>query len=119
MELAWGTLNIGTILTVLFGLTGFYFITKYDIKFLKDSLIKTEINITSLKTELKNDMSDIKDDLKALNKVMIKQAASEERLNSQGNMLATLQRELSDLRRGNGFIQRDVMGEYSGEGKIR
>ena len=58
--------------------------------------------------ELKGGISKLSDELKAdigkLSEVMITMAVQTTRLDSQSTQIATLQREIGDLRRGEGYI---------------
>lgn len=66
--------------------------------------------------DMKEDMKGMAEDLKKLTEVIVTQAVQTTRLDNQGTQIATLQKEVSDLRRGDGFIRRHkgVDGEYSG-----
>ena len=50
--------------------------------------------------------------LAEMSKAMTTLAVQTNRLDSQGAQIATLQKEIADLRRGEGFIQRSIDGEW-------
>jgi outer membrane murein-binding lipoprotein Lpp len=71
-------------------------------------------NDWSAKT-LKEQLDGMQDELKKLAEVITTQAVQTTRIDNINSQVATLQRELSDLRRGNGWITRPrggVEGEY-------
>lgn len=55
---------------------------------------------TMLETILKG----VQDELKNMQQVIVTQAAQSERLNNHGAQIVQLQRDVADLRRGDGFI---------------
>jgi hypothetical protein len=65
-------------------------------------------------TSLEKQLVAMEQELKKLAEVIIAQAVQANRLDNQGSQLATLQREVSDLRRGEGWIkgQRGIDREY-------
>lgn len=90
----WSVSNIVIIAAALFAVAGFYHLTKADMKLLKAGHVKVE------------------DKLDALSKVVTDIAVQNTRLDNQDAQLERLQRDLSDLRRGRGFIQNTLDGEY-------
>jgi cupin superfamily acireductone dioxygenase involved in methionine salvage len=96
------TINAGHLLTIaliLFAVTGFYYKTLFDGKVFKEDIIE------------------IKSDLKTLNKLLTDVALQKQGMDYQGQMIAALQRDVQEMRRGRGFIQRDLVGEYDDGGK--
>ena len=88
------TLTLGTIASLMFIAGGFYFVSKNDIK-------------------------TIKEDLKMLNKAVAEIAVQNARLDNQGAMIAATQKaqgileaRIYDLSRGRGFITQATDGEY-------
>ena len=64
---------------------------------------------------LKEQMEGMQAELKKLAEVITMQAVQTTRIDNLNSQMTTVQRELSDLRRGNGWILRgrgDVEGEY-------
>lgn len=93
--------TIGTVLTLFFSIAGFYWVTKSDMKALKENVVA------------------IKDELRALTKVTADLAVQHTRLDNQekllvtqGEMIATLDDRLYKLSQGRGFIRQAVDGEY-------
>lgn len=54
--------------------------------------------------ELRQDMSDMREELKKLSEVVIVQAIQTTRLDNLTTLLASVERRVEDLRRGNGFV---------------
>ena len=54
---------------------------------------------------LEKQMEGMQHELKKLAEVITNQAVQANRLDNQGSQIATLQREVSDLRRGRGWIE--------------
>jgi hypothetical protein len=75
-----------TICTILFAGLGFYFQTLYDSKIFRE------------------DISEIKTDLRVLNKVIADLAVQTNRLDTQSERLNRLDMRLDELRHGKGFI---------------
>ena len=72
-------------------------------------------NDWSTKT-LKEQLDGVQDELKKLAEVITTQAVQTTRIDNLNSQVTTMQRELSDLRRGNGFIVRGrsgIDGEHS------
>ena len=63
---------------------------------------------------LKEQITGMEEELKALTKVIIEQAVQSTRIDNLTSQITVLQREVSDLRRGNGWVTgRKVLdGEY-------
>ena|ERR1700677_684088 len=109
MSIDWN-LNAGNILTILAIMSvgfGFYYRQVYDGK------------------QFKVDIADIKVDLKELNKIVIALAVQKERIDSQdkrmdnqGQHINRLYKMHDDLSRGRGYLQREIDGEYTSDGKI-
>ena len=99
-QLEWFFSSTGiTILSVIFVAGGFYWITKSDMKVLKENVVA------------------IKEDLKMLNKAVAEIAVQNARFDNQGAMIAAnqkaqaiLEERLYALSQGRGFIRID--GEY-------
>ena len=87
------TFNLGTIVTLIFVAGGFYFVTKAELAALRA-------------------------DLRKLNDVITDLAVQNNRLDNQDNQLNQLREEIRLLRRGQGYIQRDVDGEYGPYGHL-
>jgi hypothetical protein len=71
-------------------------------------------NNTSNK-KLQTDVTDMKDELKELAKVVIQQAVQTKEIENLREQLTMTQRNVEDLRRGNGFVmgsRRGIDGEY-------
>lgn len=84
-NLEW-TLNLGTVLTfIIIGLSS-YFVMKAEM------------------AHLKVGMNEIKDNLKALNQVIIDLAVQDKRLDNQGEQLNLLRFEMSELKHGKGLV---------------
>jgi TolA-binding protein len=64
--------------------------------------------------EIKDEMVEMKEEMKKLAQVITVQAVQTERIQHLAEQLSSLQREVGDLRRGNGWIQgvRGVDKEY-------
>lgn len=106
-------LNLGTLivaLTIVFSAGGFYAVSRVETR-------RTREDFKTLKTDLGTDISDIKADLKALNKVIIDVALQNQRLDGQGDRMnalerrsdermSALERRWEELRRGEGMIAR-------------
>lgn len=95
------TLNVGTVAALLFAAAGFYWVTRSDIKAMKDNVVA------------------IKSDLEKLTAVMTNVAVQKNTLDyhaslltTQAGLIKTLEERLYDLSKGKGFIQRDIDGEY-------
>lgn len=95
------TINVGTVAALLFAAAGFYFVTKSDMKVMKD-------NVVAIKGDLKI-LTDVMRDL-AVQKNTLESHAS--LLTSQAGLIATLEKRLYGLSKGDGWIQREVDGEY-------
>jgi hypothetical protein len=65
-------------------------------------------------TALEKQMAAMQEELKKLAEVVTNQAVHTNRLDNQGAQIAVIQKEISDLRRGDGWIRthRGVDGEY-------
>lgn len=65
---------------------------------------------------LEKQMNSMEEELKSLAVVITTQAVQSNRLDNMEVHIASLDRRVEDLRRGNGFVQghRGVDGEYSG-----
>jgi ribosomal silencing factor RsfS len=86
MTIEW-SLNLGTLVGILFAAAGFYFITRADLKALNDSMI------------------DVKRNLEKLQDVITTQAVATKRIER-------LEDDVRNLARGRGFIQEQINGEY-------
>jgi hypothetical protein len=63
---------------------------------------------------LKEQITGMEEELKALTKVIIEQAVQSTRIDNLTSQITVLQREVSDLRRGNGWVtgRKGLDGEY-------
>jgi uncharacterized protein YneF (UPF0154 family) len=73
------SLNIGTVLVIIFSAGGFYFVTRMDMKALKDNVIA------------------IKEDLKVLNKAVADIAVQDARISALRSSVELLERRFYDL----------------------
>lgn len=83
------TINFGHLITIaliLFSGAGFYYRQVFDSKVFKEDIVE------------------IKSDLKILNKVVTDVALQKQAMDTQGLMIANLQTEVHELRRGEGLI---------------
>lgn len=83
-------ISLGSIinaLSIIFVGAGFYWKQVYDSK------------------AFKQDIFEIKVDLKALNKIMIDLALQNQRLDNQGERLNVIDRHIDELRHGHGFVK--------------
>ena len=73
-------------------------------------LLRTNATTEALKDEIKG----MNEELKQLKEVVIVQAVQTNRLDNLSSQVTVLQRNLEDLRRGNGFVRgrQGVDGEY-------
>lgn len=84
------TLNIGTLLTILtIVVTAASFYSKHEFN----------------ANQFKIDIGDIKLDLKQLNKVIMDLALQSQRLDTQGEWVARIAREVEELKHGKGFVK--------------
>lgn len=81
--------NIGTVLTIIFFGGAFYWQTLSDSKQFRQNII------------------DIKFDLKILNKVISDLAVQHQRLDNQGERINRLDNRLDELRHGKGFVRQN------------
>jgi hypothetical protein len=79
--------NIGTVVAIIFFGSGFYWRSLSDSKIFKEDIVE------------------IKTDLKILNKIVTDIALQNQRLDSQGERLNRLDNRLDELSHGKGFIQ--------------
>jgi hypothetical protein len=107
------TLNIGTLvvaLTIVFSAGGFYAVSRVETR-------RTREDIGNIRTDLSADISDIKADLKALNKVIVDVALQNQRLDNQSDRINSFEkrfdermggmdRRWEELRRGEGMVLR-------------
>lgn len=95
------TINVGTVAALLFAVAGFYFVTKSDMKIMKE-------NVVAIKTELKV-LTDVMKDV-AVQKSAIDHHTS--LITSQASLIAVMEDRLFKLSQGRGWIQKDVDGPY-------
>lgn len=88
MMLDWN-INVGQIITIgtlLFAAAGFYYRQLFDSR------------------TFKSDISEIKEDLKMLNKLVMDVALQNARIDNLGQSIVNMQRDIHELRRGEGYI---------------
>ena len=102
----WSSINAGVLLTVcsiVFSAGAFYAVSRRDAQTIRSDLQRTN-------AEMKEDIADIKFDLKALNKVVMDVALQNQRLDNQGERLNVIEKRFEarwdELRRGEGLITR-------------
>lgn len=61
---------------------------------------------------MKNDLTDLKAEIKKLGEIMIDMADIRGELKVSSNRITACEQDIRELRHGNGFVQRDVNGEY-------
>jgi hypothetical protein len=92
--------NVGSLLivaSIIFSAGGFYAVSRRDEK-------QNKIDVDRISKDLKDDINDIKSDLKALNKVVMDVALQNQRLDQQEERLNLLDKRFDELRRGEGLI---------------
>jgi hypothetical protein len=85
------TLNVGSLVvagTVVFSAGGFYYASRFESRRMRD------------------DINDIKGDLKALNKVVMDVAVQNTRLDNTDRRLSAMETRWDEVRRGEGLITR-------------
>lgn len=68
------------------------------------------IAIASLRStvgNMKSDLADVKKEIKKVTDVLVQMAVTDQRVTN-------IEQDMRDMKRGKGFIQRDVNGEYEG-----
>ena len=100
------TINVGTVAALLFSAAGFYFVTKSDMRVMKENVVAIKADLEQL-TVLMRDVAVQKTEIENLRN----------HLTSQASIVATLEERVFKLSQGRGWIQRDLDGEYSGHGK--
>lgn len=101
------TINAYTVGSLLFAIAGFYWVTKSDMKVMKDNVVAIKADLQQL-TQLMRDV--------AVQKTEIENLRTQ--LASQASLVATLEGRVFQLSRGRGFMQVEVDGEYSNQGKV-
>ena len=76
-------------------------------------MIKADVKI------LKVQMDGIADNLKILNSAFTKLSDVLSQTAVQDNRISRVEEDVRELRRGRGFIQEEVVGEYTSRGKVR
>lgn len=71
-------------------------------------IIRNDANVMGLKDE----MVEIKDQIKIMSDIVIKQAVQNVRLDSMSERITLQDRLIDDLRRGRGFVRENLDGEY-------
>lgn len=71
-------------------------------------IIRNDANVMGLKTE----MVEIKDQIKIMSDIVIKQAVQNVRLDSMSERITLQDRLIDDLRRGRGFVRENLDVEY-------
>ena len=82
--------------TVLFLLAGYGMVIRNDIG----------------NSNLKEEIASMKEELKKLAEVITMQAVQTTRINGLTEQVTSIEKRVEDLRRGNGFVQRQVDREY-------
>lgn len=100
------TINAYTVGSLLFAIAGFYWVTKSDMRVMKENVVAIKADLEQL-TVLMRDV--------AVQKTEIENMRNQ--LTSQASIVATLEERVFKLSQGRGWIQRDLDGEYSGHGK--
>src|SRR5258706_11941241 len=108
------SINAGVLLTVgsiVFSAGAFYAVSRRDAQAIRSDLIRTN-------AEMKEDIADIKFDLKALNKVVMDVALQNQRLDNQGERLNVIEKRFEarwdELRRGEGVVTGGGKGARTG-----
>lgn len=94
------SINAGVMLTVgsiVFSAGAFYAVSRRDAQ-------ATRADMLRMNGEVKDDINDIKSDLKALNKVMMDVAVQNTRLDNQDKRLTAMETRWDEVRRGEGLI---------------
>lgn len=104
------TITVGALLIIVSQIGSmFWFVARMD----------KRIDLLSLNVENLAKRVDAQgDSIKEYTKIGERFAVLEGRVSNNGSMMTTIQRDISDLRRGDGFIQghrRSVDGEYPGD----
>jgi len=76
---------------------------------------RAEMRVSDLTAVLKEDITDMKNEIKKLADVIVTQAVQNSRLDSQGQRITRVENTIEDLRRGRGWItesRKSVDGEY-------
>lgn len=108
VEWTFNAYTVGTTsITLLFALAGFYFVTKSDMKVMKENVVAIKSELKTL-TELMRDVAVQKTEIENLRTHVAEQT----------RLIATLDERLFKLSQGRGFMQRDMDGEYSRQGKV-
>lgn len=107
-------------MSVLIATLSAYFALKYDFKYSKEAMTRSaeemKAAMVTFKTDMKDDVGDLKEDIKALNKIVIDVARQHDRLDNQGERIGNLERALTarleaqerrwdELRHGKGFVK--------------
>lgn len=89
----WSSLNLPAIIPVIFAIAGFYWVTKYDMKTLKENVVE------------------IKRALARQTEIISQLAVQKERLDNQGTLIGSMQvaqrqaeQRLYELSHGQGFV---------------
>ena len=90
-----------TVLSLVFITGGFYFVTKNDMKVMKDNVVAIKGDLEKL-TELMRDVAVQKSEIENLRSLVTAQAGE----------IATMNERVFKLSQGRGFIQRELDGEY-------
>lgn len=95
------TLNVGTVAALFFAIAGFYWVTKSDMRVMKE-------NVVAIKAELKV-LTDVMQNV-AIQKSAIDHHTS--LITSQSALISVMEERIFKLSQGRGFIQKDIDGEY-------
>jgi uncharacterized coiled-coil protein SlyX len=95
------SINAYTVGVVIFAIAGFYWVTKSDMKNMKE-------DVTSIKSVLER-ITIVVTDLAVQKKTIEYQG---EQIAAQAQLIARLDDRLHNLSKGQGFIQRDLDGQY-------
>src|ERR1700733_11967396 len=103
IEWTFNAYTVGTTsFTLLFAMAGFYFVTKSDMKLMKENVIAIKRDLESL-TELMRDVAVQKTEIENLRNLVTAQAG----------LIKTHDERLYALSQGRGWIQREIDGEYT------
>lgn len=93
--------------TVIFGLGVYAIIIRNEsnLKSVKDEM-------TSMKKDSKEEISEIKEFMKEIKDTVTKVAVQDARLDNMDRRMNSVDRQIDDLRRGRGYIRETLDGEY-------
>lgn len=103
------------VLKLLIELSGLTISVGFMLWRLSSALTKFEL----IGMQQSREISEMKEVLRNVSTLIVDMARQTTRLDSQGDRINRHDQEIADLRRGRGFIQEDLDGEYGREGKRR